>query len=109
MDMGRIIKELREVNDLTQEQVAAALGYSHKSSINKIEMGKADLPTSKIKEFADFFKVSPAYLFGLAETDAPADIDLKAALWGDRAELATDAMLDDVKRYAEYIMDKEQQ
>lgn len=54
---------------MTQEQLAEIMGYSHKSSINKIEMGKADLPQSKIVAFAKVLGVSPCYLLGI--TDEP--------------------------------------
>lgn len=50
---------------MTQEQVAELMGYSHKSSINKIELGKSDLPQSKLVAFAKIFNVSPCELLGL--------------------------------------------
>lgn len=55
---------LREERDMTQEHLAELMGYSHKSSINKIEMGKADLPQSKLMKFAKIFGVSPCVLLG---------------------------------------------
>jgi transcriptional regulator with XRE-family HTH domain len=61
---GQIIKMLREERGMTQEYLAELMGYSHKSSINKIEMGKADLPQSKLMEFAKIFNVSPCVLLG---------------------------------------------
>ena len=64
MTTGQIIKQLREERDMTQEQLAEKMGYSHKSSINKIETGKSDLPQSKLVEFAKVFGVSPCDLLG---------------------------------------------
>ena len=64
MTTGQIIKQLREQKGMTQEKLAELMGYSHKSSINKIEMGKADLPQSKLVEFAKIFGVSPCDLLG---------------------------------------------
>lgn len=71
MTTGQIIKELREQRNMTQEKLAELMGYSHKSSINKIELGKADLPQSKLVAFAKIFGVSPCVLVG-AEPIAPA-------------------------------------
>ncbi|HBL83385.1 MAG TPA: hypothetical protein DDZ99_00525 [Clostridiales bacterium] len=65
MTTGQIIKTLREERAMTQEQVAELMGYSHKSSINKIELGKSDLPQSKLVAFAKIFNVSPCELLGL--------------------------------------------
>ncbi len=62
MTTGQIIKKLREERDMTQETLAELMGYSHKSSINKIEMGKSDLPQSKLVAFAKIFGVSPCEL-----------------------------------------------
>lgn len=64
MTTGQIIKMLREERGMTQEQLAELMGYSHKSSINKIEMGKSDLPQSKILAFAKVFGVSPCEIIG---------------------------------------------
>lgn len=68
MTTGQIIKMLREERGMTQETLAELMGYSHKSSINKIELGKADLPQSKLIAFAKVFNVSPCELLGLEPT-----------------------------------------
>ncbi len=65
MKTGQIIKQLREDKGMTQEELAELMGYSHKSSINKIELGKADLPQSKLVAFAKIFDVNPCLLLGI--------------------------------------------
>jgi len=65
MTTGQIIKTLREERGMTQETLAELMGYSHKSSINKIELGKADLPQSKLVAFAKIFGVTPCELLGV--------------------------------------------
>lgn len=65
MKTGQIIKQLREEKGMTQEELAELMGYSHKSSINKIELGKADLPQSKLVAFAKIFNVNPCLLLGM--------------------------------------------
>ena len=54
---------------MTQEELAKKLGYKSKSSINKIELGKADMPTDKLIKCAEILGVAPAYLLGY--TDDP--------------------------------------
>ena len=47
------IKSRRTELGLTVEELAHKMGYKDKSSISKIENGKADIPQSKIAAFAD--------------------------------------------------------
>lgn len=58
------IRSLRRHNKWTQEELAARMGYTDRSTIAKIENGKVDLPQSKIVEFAKVFNVSPGELMG---------------------------------------------
>lgn len=66
-DFGERIKQLRISKNLSQDELAARLGYKSRSSINKIELGQNDIPTSKISQMARFFHVSEAYLMGWEE------------------------------------------
>ena len=52
MNTADIIKKRREELGLSQEELAAKLGYKSRSSINKIELGLSDIPFSKITLFA---------------------------------------------------------
>ena len=73
-DIGMRIKKRREELDMTQEDLAAALGYKSKSSINKIELGVQNLKQSKIKAIADALSTTPAYIMGWdEESDQVAD------------------------------------
>ena len=71
MGMGDIIKELRIKRGMTQEELAEAVGYSHKSSINKIEQGKTDISQPKIAAIAEALGVTPDYLFYGTEESEP--------------------------------------
>ena len=51
-ELGSLIKRKREELGLSQEELARILGYKHKSSINKIELGLADVPRTKVPAFA---------------------------------------------------------
>lgn len=66
------IKTRRTELGLTIEELAHKMGYKDKSSISKIENGKADIPQSKIAAFADALETTPAYLMGWEEKPQPA-------------------------------------
>ena len=67
------IKSRRTELGLTVEELARKMGYKDKSSISKIENGKADIPQSKIAAFADALETTPAYLMGWEENPSPAE------------------------------------
>lgn len=68
-DIYTRIRTRREELGLSQEELAARMGYKSKSSINKIEMGVNDIPQSKVLAFAKALDTSTAYLMGCE--DAP--------------------------------------
>ena len=51
-DIGSKIRLRREELNMSQEELARLMNYKSRSSINKIEMGKTDVPRTKISEFA---------------------------------------------------------
>ena len=63
-DIGKRIREKREALGMTQEELAAKLGYKNKSSIAKIETGTNDIVQSKVVEFATVLNTTVAYLMG---------------------------------------------
>ena len=65
------IKSRRTELGLTVEELAHKMGYKDKSSISKIENGKADIPQSKIAAFADALQTTPADLMGWEEQPEP--------------------------------------
>lgn len=64
MNTADIIKKRREELGLSQEELAARLGYKSRSSINKIELGLSDIPFSKIPLFAKALEINPEILMG---------------------------------------------
>ena len=71
--MGNRIKQLREKHKMTQDELAHKLGYSSRSSIKKIEIGRSDLPQSKISLAAKILHTDPAYLLGWEENLKPVE------------------------------------
>lgn len=67
--IGQRIKKRRTDLDMTQEELARRLGYSHKSSIGKIENGNNDITQSKVVEFAHALDTTVAYLMGWDEEE----------------------------------------
>ena len=62
------VRDLREDNDLTQENIAKKLDL-HLTQYRRYETGESEIPTHIIKELARFYNVSSDYLLGL--TDNP--------------------------------------
>lgn len=60
---GQNLRRLREARGMSQEELAKALGYTNRSSINKIEIGRSNIPTEKIQLTAQILGVSPLELF----------------------------------------------
>lgn len=58
------IRQRRLELDMTAEELAHKMSYKDKSSISKIENGKADIPQSKVAAFASALKTTSAYLMG---------------------------------------------
>lgn len=68
MSLGAKVKHRREELGMSQEQLAKAMGYRSRSSINKIENGRPC--TQKIIErLAKALKVSIPYLMGWEEKE----------------------------------------
>ena len=64
LKIGDRIRLRREQLGLTQDELAQAMGYKSRSSINKIEKGVNEPPQSIIVNFAKILKTTPAYLMG---------------------------------------------
>lgn len=64
MKTGEIIKQLRIDHGMTQQELADLMGYKHKSSINKLESGKASLTQDKITLLSKIFNVKTNEILG---------------------------------------------
>lgn len=61
------IKQLRLLNDWSQETLAQKVGYADKTMISRVESGQIDLKHSQILAFAKAFNVTPGILLGSTE------------------------------------------
>ena len=70
-NIGEIIRELREANGMTQEELATKVGYTSRAAINKIESGANKLKQEKIQIFAEVLGCSVNELLGIQEYSHP--------------------------------------
>lgn len=67
--LGKAIKKLREEKGMTLDELAKRSGYdsaSSRSTMQKIEAGKNDVPTSKLKAIALALDTAPSELIDMA-------------------------------------------
>ncbi len=69
MTIGERIRMRREELNMTQEELACKLGYKSRTSINKIELGLYNLPTSKINLAAEALQTTPRFIMDWNESD----------------------------------------
>lgn len=62
--IGKILKELREEKEITQQQLADTIKISQ-SKIARYELNKSEPKASEIKKFCKFFNISADYLIGI--------------------------------------------
>ena len=60
--IGQRVKTRREELEMSQEDLAKLLGYKSRSSINKIELGKADIRQKDVPRFAKALNTTVSYL-----------------------------------------------
>jgi len=66
MDLYSNIKRLRKLHNMSQQELAEAVGYKGKSMIAQVENGKVDLSASMITKFAEVLNVSELELMGIS-------------------------------------------
>lgn len=72
MTFGERIYKLRTDKGMTQDELAISVGYKSRSTIAKIESGEREPHQSMIVALAKALNVSPAFLMGWEENNAPA-------------------------------------
>lgn len=64
------LKDLREDNDLTQEQLCMAINYKQQT-YSYYENGKRNIPHELLIQLALFYKTSTDYILGLTNIKEP--------------------------------------
>lgn len=94
---GQNLRRLRQEKGMSQEELAKALGYTNRSSINKIEIGRSSIPTEKIQLTAQVLGVSPLELF---ESDNDA-LDLQPEIKEQADKIRTMIFNGDIQKLTE--------
>ena len=74
---GQNLRKLRIAKGITQDELATKLGYTSRSTINKIESGRSDMPRSKVEQASKILGVSPLELFRNAPIEDDEIIDVE--------------------------------
>lgn len=100
MNTGERIRQRRTELGMSQEELAERLGYQHKSSINKIELGKQNLRQSKIIAIANALDTTPLWIMGWDEEPSYEEVFL------DTIRDMNEAERTELKNYMDYIISK---
>lgn len=120
MTLAERVKQRRIELDLTQEQLAAKMGYSSKVSISKIENGR---PISQkiIVKLAEVLETTPSYLMGWEEPRKLTKFEIDFLLDGMERHKTnktqelfnyisdnnlSDDEINEVKHYIEFVISK---
>ena len=74
--LGDRIKKIRLENNMTQQEFAEALGYTHKSMINKIETGQTEMSFDKVVALILAFRVNAAEFLDLSDAETNKLMDM---------------------------------
>lgn len=111
--LGTRMQQRRLSLGLTQQQVADAAGIT-KSAMSRYERDAFETPREVVvSAIAAALHVSPAWLLCRTDDITPpahttvSDSDLKFALFGGNAATITDAQFAEVKRFAQFIKERD--
>lgn len=108
--IGQRLKQYRALTGLTQEQIAEQLGIPHNTYV-RYENDIRRPTTENALKLSLYYHISMNQLLYGANKNADSetdpmhitDADLKFALWGGDAKQITDAQLEEVKQFAQFI------
>ena len=112
---GERVKARRKAMGLTQTDLALRMGFKSKQAISHIEAGDRNLKQSQVAALAAALGVTPAYLMGWESTTNktptpkserdPNEIMFALSRGGEKE--ITDEMFEEVKRFAAYVAQRE--
>ena len=62
-EIAEYLKELRQDNNLTQDELAKKMNYSSPNTISSIENGKKKIDVTLLNQYCDVFKISPLDIY----------------------------------------------
>lgn len=106
MKLHETIRARRMALHMTQQELAARLGYKSTSTIAKIEAGVNDIPQAKIIAFANALATTPGALLGLGDERGPLPEKNVSLSWQERALIEKYRELNEAgKEYIEEQLD----
>lgn len=102
---GENLKRLRMAKGFSQDELARMVGYTNRSSINKIEVGRSGIPAAKVNEIAKVLGVSPLELFQESEVIPDNKIINEISVLYER--LSPNGQ-EELKKFAEYLIAREE-
>ena len=103
---GENLKRIRLSKGFSQDELARMVGYTNRSSINKIEIGRSGIPAKKVNELARVLGVSPLELFQESVIE-PVDISVNDDGISAILEKLSEEDRKKIKDYAEFLLSKE--
>lgn len=103
---GENLKRLRMAKGFSQDELARMVGYTNRSSINKIEVGRSSIPAAKVNEIAKVLGVSPLELF--QESAVEPDIAIKDNGLSNLYEKLSPNGKMELMKFAEYLLTREE-
>ncbi len=77
-ELGGRVRDYRMLQGMSQDELATKAGYTSRSSISKIEHGKADIPRSQIIAIAAALNIDPTMLT-IIDIKEPTDEEIELA------------------------------
>lgn len=109
---GQNLRKIRISKRMSQDELARKLGYVSRSSINKIEVGRSDMPRSKIELAAKILGVSPLDLFKNAPIEdeiIDTIIDDQITILAESYEKLNDANRMRLSAYIQALIDSQEE
>ena len=108
MTIGERIKRRRMELGMSQETLAKKIGYSSRSSINKIELDVQQLRQSKIKAIATALNTTTSYIMGWDEKEPEvAKVDVFISEMKDITSDADEATKRAILDYAYFALERQ--
>ena len=80
METGERIQQRRKELGMTQDDLAVALGYKSRSSINKIEKGEREIPVKLLNDLAAALFTTTEYILGSNDVPSKEESDFRKIL-----------------------------
>ena len=87
MQIGQKIRQRRTELGWTQRELASRMGYTHHSTLARIETGQVDVSQKRIEQFSKVLDISIAELMG----------------WEEEKPVETDELSENAKKLIEFV------